>query len=300
MAARRVDVLRDKARYKSIAFTRRERARLGLQGLLPHAVATEAQLVDRVMTGLRTLPRDLDRYMTLSSMQERNERLYYRTLVDHLEEVLPWIYTPTVGEACQEFSHIVREPKGFFITPDDRGRIAKILGNWPEKDIRVAVVTDGQRILGLGDLGANGMGIPVGKLALYTACAGIAPKHCLPVLLDVGTNNGALLEDPFYIGYPRRRVKGAAYLALVDEFVRAVQTRYPEALIQFEDFLTADAYTLLHKYRDRVLCFNDDIQGTAAVALAGVLPPRARPERRSAICASCSSARGRRPPASPI
>ena len=264
------EILRDKSLYKSIAFTRRERLRLGLQGLLPYAVATQEQLVDRVMSWLRALPRDLDRYMALSSLQERHERLFYRTVIDHLPEIMPWIYTPTVGEACKEFSHIAREPKGFFITPDDKGRIAKILGNWREKDIRVIVVTDGQRILGLGDLGANGMGIPVGKLALYTACAGIAPKHCLPVMIDVGTNNAALLEDPLYIGYPKRRIAGAAYSALVDEFVRAVQKRYPGALIQFEDFLTPNAYALLNKYRDRVLCFNDDIQGTAAVALAGV------------------------------
>jgi malate dehydrogenase (oxaloacetate-decarboxylating)(NADP+) len=264
------EILRDKALYKSIAFTRQERLRLGLQGLLPYAVATQAQLVDRAMNGLRRLPRDLDRYLALSSMQERNEHLFYRTVIDNLVEVLPWIYTPTVGEACKEFSHIVREPKGFFITPDDKGRIAKILGNWHEKDIRVIVVTDGQRVLGLGDLGANGMGIPVGKLALYTACAGFPPKHCLPVLIDVGTNNTALLEDALYIGYPRRRVTGPAYFALVDEFVRAVQKKYPRALIQFEDFLTPDAYALLNTYRDHVLCFNDDIQGTAAVALAGV------------------------------
>ena len=264
------DILRDKSRYRSIAFTRQERLRLRLQGLLPHAVATEAQLVDRAISGLRQLPRDLDRYMALSSMQERNEHLFYRTILDNLEEVLPWIYTPTVGEACREFSHIAREPKGFFITPDDRGRIEKILGHWPHRDVRVIVVTDGQRILGLGDLGANGMGIPVGKLALYTACAGIPPQLCLPVMLDVGTNNTALLDDPLYIGYPRRRLKGTAYFTLVDEFVRAVQKKYPRALIQFEDFLTPDAYALLNKYRDRVLCFNDDIQGTAAVVLAGV------------------------------
>ena len=271
MAAKRsIDVIRDKALYKSIAFTRRERLRLGLQGLLPHAVVTQAQLVDRVMETLRALPRDLERYMALSSLQERNEHLFYRTLIDHIEEVLPWIYTPTVGEACREFSHIVREPKGFFITPQDRGRIGRILNNWPQKDIRVIVVTDGQRILGLGDLGANGMGIPVGKLALYTACAGIPPRHCLPVLIDVGTNNEGLLEDALYIGVPGRRLSGRAYFTLVDEFVQAVQRKYPGALIQFEDFLTPDAYALLHTYRDRVLCFNDDIQGTAAVALAGV------------------------------
>jgi malate dehydrogenase (oxaloacetate-decarboxylating)(NADP+) len=264
------DLLRDKTRYRSIAFTRAERRRLGLEGLLPDAVATQSEQVGRVMTALRRLPRDIDRYVALSSLQERNEHLFYQTLVDHIEEVLPLIYTPTVGEACREFSHIAREPKGFFITPRDRGRISRILGNWRETDIRVIVVTDGQRILGLGDLGANGMGIPIGKLALYTACAGIPPAQCLPVVLDVGTNNQELLDDPLYLGYPRRRLKGASYLALVDEFVDAVQGRYPNALIQFEDFLTPNAYALLHRYRDRVLSFNDDIQGTAAVALAGV------------------------------
>jgi malate dehydrogenase (oxaloacetate-decarboxylating)(NADP+) len=208
--------------------------------------------------------------MFLSSLQERNESLFYRTVIDHIEEILPLIYTPTVGEACKELSHLAREPKGFFITPDDRGEIRKILGNWPAKDIRVIVVTDGQRILGLGDLGANGMGIPVGKLALYTACAGIPPEQCLPVTLDVGTNTQEILDDVLYLGYPRRRIEGKRYFALVDEFVTAVQDRYPDALIQFEDFLTPNAYALLRRYRDRVLCFNDDIQGTAAVALAGV------------------------------
>jgi malate dehydrogenase (oxaloacetate-decarboxylating)(NADP+) len=184
-----IDVLRDKTLYKSIAFTRAERDRLGLRGLLPHHVATQRELVARVMESLRESPRDIDRYMALSSLQERNERLFYRTVIDHIEEIMPLIYTPTVGEACREFSHIAREPKGLFVTPDDRGRIKRLLGNWHERDIRVIVVTDGERILGLGDLGANGMGIPIGKLALYTACAGIPPRHCLPVTLDVGTDN---------------------------------------------------------------------------------------------------------------
>jgi malate dehydrogenase (oxaloacetate-decarboxylating)(NADP+) len=264
------DVLRNKALNRSITFRRKERDRLGLTGLLPYRVATARQMVDRVMANLERLPRDIDRYMLLSGLQERNERLFYQTVIEHFDRILPLIYTPTVGEACRELSHIAREPKGFFITPDDRGTIRRILANWPQRDIRVIVVTDGQRILGLGDLGANGMGIPVGKLALYSACAGIAPESCLPVTLDVGTNNQALRTDPLYFGYPRKRLEGKAYFDLVDEFVTAVQARYPHALIQFEDFLTPNAYALLNKYRSRVLCFNDDIQGTAAVALAGV------------------------------
>jgi malate dehydrogenase (oxaloacetate-decarboxylating)(NADP+) len=253
-----------------ISFDRRERGRLGLEGLLPYGVSTEREMVHRMMVNLERLPRDIDRYLLLSSVQERNERLFYRTVIEHIERILPLIYTPTVGEACKEFSHIAREPKGFFITPADRGRIHEILGNWPQRNIRAIVVTDGQRILGLGDLGANGMGIPIGKLALYTACAGIDPETCLPVTLDVGTNNDELRKDVLYLGYPRQRIAGRAYLSLVDEFVAAVQARYPDALLQFEDFLTPNAYALLHRYRDRVLCFNDDIQGTAAVALAGV------------------------------
>jgi malate dehydrogenase (oxaloacetate-decarboxylating)(NADP+) len=264
------EILRDKAVNRSITFSRQDRERLGLRGLLPDEVAKEPEMVARVMGQLERLPRDLDRYMLLSSLQERNERLFYQTVIDQLDRILPLIYTPTVGEACREFSHIAREPKGFFITPDDRGSIRRIMANWPGKDIRVIVVTDGQRILGLGDLGANGMGIPVGKLALYTACAGIDPEVCLPVTLDVGTNNEALLADVLYLGYPRKRIVGKAYFNLVDEFVSAVQSRYPDALIQFEDFLTPNAYALLKKYKDRVLCFNDDIQGTAAVAVAGV------------------------------
>jgi malate dehydrogenase (oxaloacetate-decarboxylating)(NADP+) len=264
------DVLRDKALNRSITFSRKERQRLGLTGLLPYRVSTDRQMVERVMQHMDRLPRDIDRYMFLSSLQDRNEHLFYQTLIAHVERVLPIIYTPTVGEACRAFSHIAREPKGFFITPTDRGSIRHILANWPHRDIRVIVVTDGQRILGLGDLGANGMGIPIGKLALYTACAGIPPEACLPVTLDVGTNNDALREDLLYLGYPHKRMEGKPYFDLVEEFVTAVRARYPRALIQFEDFLTPNAYALLNKYRDRVLCFNDDIQGTAAVALAGV------------------------------
>jgi malate dehydrogenase (oxaloacetate-decarboxylating)(NADP+) len=264
------DVLRDKTLNRSIEFGRKDRDRLGLTGLLPHRVATEREMVNRVMVNLERVPRDIDRYMLLSSLQERNERLFYRTVIEHIDRILPLIYTPTVGEACREFSHLAREPKGFFITPDDRGNIRRILANWPRKNIRVIVVTDGQRILGLGDLGANGMGIPIGKLALYTACAGIDPEACLPVTLDVGTNNEELREDVLYLGYPRKRLEGKAYFDLAEEFVTAVQSRYPDALIQFEDFLTPNAYALLNRFRHRVLCFNDDIQGTAAVLLAGV------------------------------
>ena len=239
------DVLRNKSLNRSIAFGRRDRDRLGLTGLLPYRVATDRQMIDRIMVNLERLPRDIDRYMLLSTLQERNERLFYQTVIAHIDRVLPLIYTPTVGQACKEFSHIAREPKGFFITPHDRGKIHRILANWPGKNIRVIVVTDGQRILGLGDLGANGMGIPVGKLALYTACAGIDPDACLPVTLDVGTNNEALRNDVLYLGYPRKRQAGRAYFDLVDEFVNAVQSRYPGALIQFEDFLTPNAYALL-------------------------------------------------------
>jgi len=267
---RGIDVLRDKRLNRSIAFGRRERDRLGLRGLLPYVVATDRQMIDRVMVNLERLPRDIDRYMLLSSLQERNERLFYQTVIEHIDRILPLIYTPTVGEACAEFSHIARDPKGLFLTPADRGKIRRILRNWPRQDIKVIVVTDGQRILGLGDLGANGMGIPIGKLVLYSACAGIDPRACLPVTLDVGTNNDALRNDVLYLGYPRRRLEGKPYFAFVDEFMTAAHAQFPDALIQFEDFLTPNAYALLNKYRQRVLCFNDDIQGTAAVALAGV------------------------------
>ncbi|MDA8693157.1 NAD-dependent malic enzyme [Saprospiraceae bacterium] len=264
------ELINDSAKNKSVAFTNEERQKLGLQGLLPHSVASQDVQVSRVMASIRRKDDDLERYILLSSLQDRNERLFYKVVLEHIQEIMPLIYTPTVGQACKEFSQIFRKTKGFYITPDHKGQIKNILDNWPHDDIRVIVVTDGQRILGLGDLGANGMGIPIGKLALYCACAGIQPHQCLPVLLDVGTNNEELLNDVLYLGYPHKRLGQGEYCGLVDEFVTAVQEKYPHALIQFEDFLTPNAYLLLNKYKEEVLCFNDDIQGTAAVALAGV------------------------------
>ena len=255
---------------KSTAFTREEREEFGLQGLLPYGMGTQQSQMDRVLKNLRRKGNDIEKFIFLASLHERNERLFYRTLMENIEEIMPLIYTPTVGQACREFAHIFRRPKGFYITPEDKGNIRKMLDNWPRPDVRVIVVTDGQRILGLGDLGANGMGIPIGKLQLYVACAGIVPRQCLPVMLDVGTNNEELLADPLYLGYPHRRLEGPAYFELVEEFIMAVQDKYPQALVQFEDFLTPNAYGLLDEYRDRICCFNDDIQGTASVSLAGV------------------------------
>ncbi|RMH22324.1 MAG: NAD-dependent malic enzyme [Gammaproteobacteria bacterium] len=265
------DLLTNKRSNKGTAFTLEERRRLGLEGLLPAIPVTQTLQVERSMRNFRRKEHDIDRYIYLMSLQKRNERLFYKVLLEHLEELMPTVYTPTVGEACLEYSHIFRETRGFYITPDDRGNIARILGNWPEKDVRLIVVTDGQRILGLGDLGANGMGIPIGKLALYTACAGIPPQQCMPVILDVGTNNETLLEDPLYLGVRQPRLTGEAYVTLVDEFVAAVSQKYSRVLIQFEDFLSPNAFALLDRYRDQYRCFNDDIQGTAGMALAGVL-----------------------------
>jgi malate dehydrogenase (oxaloacetate-decarboxylating)(NADP+) len=256
---------------KGTAFTEEERERFGLRGLMPSGVSSPAVQQERAMANLRRKAYDIERYVFLLALQGRNERLFYQLVLKHIDELLPLIYTPTVGQACQEFAHIFRQPRGFYITPDDRGHISEIMQNWPDQDVRMIVVTDGERILGLGDLGANGMGIPIGKLGLYTACAGIHPRQCMPVMLDVGTNNQTLRDDSLYLGVKRPRLRGDAYNALVDEFVSAVQQRFPSALIQFEDFLTPNAYALLNRYRDQVLCFNDDIQGTAAVALAGVL-----------------------------
>ncbi len=264
------EVLSNKSLNRGITFKRGEREELGLRGLLPYAVFTEKVQLERVMNAIRRSSTDLERYSNLSVLQQYNETLFYRLIMDNIEELLPIIYTPTVGQACIEFSHIFRLSEGFYISPEDKGDIRKNLDNWPEDDVRVIVVTDGQRILGLGDLGANGMGIPIGKLSLYTACAGIPPQQCLPVMMDIGTNNDEIRNDELYLGYPKKRLEGEAYLEMIEEFVMAIQDKYPKALIQFEDFLTPNAFGLLKKYKERVLCFNDDIQGTAAVALAGV------------------------------
>lgn len=263
-------LLTNPAHTKSTGFTHAERELYGLRGLLPYNVASIDRQIERVLGSLRRKNSTIEKYIFLNALLERNQQLFYRTMINHIEEIMPLVYTPTVGEACKEFAHIYRSAQGFYISPEDRGEIATILKNWPEEDIRVIVVTDGERILGLGDLGANGMGISIGKVALYVACAGIHPAQCMPVMLDVGTNNIPLREDPLYLGYPYPRINDDVYRSLVDEFVKAVQSRYPNALIQFEDFSSPHAFEFLDRYAPKVRCFNDDIQGTAAVTLAGI------------------------------
>jgi malate dehydrogenase (oxaloacetate-decarboxylating)(NADP+) len=262
-------LLRDPFLNKGTAFTELERDKFRLRGLLPGHILTMEMQAERLMENLRSLPNDLEKYIALNALHDRNETLFFRVVCDNIDEIQPLIYTPTVGLACQRFGHIFQRPRGIFVGANDRGRIKELLGNWPDP-ARLIVVTDGERILGLGDLGANGMGIPVGKLSLYTACAGVHPKLCLPVMLDVGTNNAELLQDPFYVGLPRRRLRGPEYDDLVDEFMTAAQKAFPGVLIQFEDFANHAAFRLLRKYRDAACVFNDDIQGTAAVALAGI------------------------------
>ena len=265
-----IALLRDPLLNKGTAFTEQERDTLGLRGLLPaHVLSMEAQ-AKRVMTNLRRLPNDLEKYVALNALHDRNEALFFRIVCDNIDEIQPLIYTPTVGLACQRFGHIFQRPRGLFIGANDRGRMPELIANWPYP-AKLIVVTDGERILGLGDLGANGMGIPVGKLSLYVACAGIHPKLCLPVMLDVGTNNETLLNDPYYVGLRQKRLSGAAYNEFVDEFVTAARAVFPGVLIQFEDFANHAAFHLLGKYRNNIPIFNDDIQGTASVALAGLL-----------------------------
>jgi len=268
---RGVKVLHDPVRNKGTAFTDAERDLLGLRGLLPPRIHTTAEQELRVLGNIRSKATDLEKYLYLIALQDRNETLYYRIVMNNIEEIMPLIYTPTVGKACQEFGHIFRRPRGLFISINDRGRVAEILNNWPHKETRIIVVTDGERILGLGDQGADGMGIPIGKLSLYTACAGINPTQCLPITIDVGTNNETLLNDPLYIGLERRRVRGNEYNELIEEFIRAAEQQFSGVLIQLEDFGNANAFRLLKNYRDKSCVFDDDIQGTGAVGLAGIL-----------------------------
>ena len=256
---------------KGTGFTQEERDELGLTGVMPPRVVSMELQAERVLLNFHRQATDIDRYLSLMALLDRNETLFYRVLIDHLEELLPIVYTPTVGLACQQFGRIYRRTRGIYLRPEDAGSVDEILRNWPFDDVRVIVVTDGERVLGLGDLGAGGMGISIGKSSLYVAGAGIHPARVLPVCLDVGTNNENLLLDALYLGKARRRVRGSEYDALVEAFFQGVAKHFPKAMIQFEDFGMGNALRLLERYQDRACCFNDDIQGTGAVTLAGIL-----------------------------
>ncbi len=273
-AVRRVptgeEILHDPMLNKGTAFSEEERDALGLRGLLPPRVFDIETQAGRVMENYKRKASDLEKFIHLIALQDRNETLFYKVLMDHIVEMMPIVYTPVVGKACQEYGHIYRRARGIFVSKRDRGRIKTLLRNWRTTETKVIVVTDGERILGLGDQGANGMGIPVGKLCLYTACAGVDPHYCLPVTIDVGTNNETLLKDPLYLGIQEKRLRGPEYDEIIDEFVKAVQEVFPGCLVQWEDFGNKNAFRLLHKYRNLICTFNDDIQGTAGVSLSGV------------------------------
>ena len=263
-------LLHDPHFNKGTAFSPDERRRYGLEGLLPPASINLDVQVARVHAELEAQDNDLQKYLFLSDLQARNETLFYAILMSDPATYMPLVYTPTVGEACQKFDHTFRATRGMYLSIDMKGRLHEVLGNWPQTDVRFIVVTDGERILGLGDQGVGGMGIPIGKLALYTACAGVPPALTLPITLDVGTNNNDLLEDPLYLGLRHERVRGDEYMAFIDEFVEAATTRFPKCCIQWEDFANFNAVPILAKYREEICSYNDDIQGTAAVALAGI------------------------------
>lgn len=256
---------------KGSAFTQRERQQFNLEGLLPYNIETIEEQEARVYQQLCSFESPIDKHIYLRNIQDTNETAYFRLVTDHLAEIMPLIYTPTVGLACQQFSKIYRRKRGLFISYPDRDRIEDMLQNATKQNVKVIVVTDGERILGLGDQGIGGMGIPIGKLALYTACGGISPAYTLPVTLDVGTNNQALLDDPMYMGWRHPRITGDEYYQFVDEFMQAVKVRWPNVLLQFEDFAQDHATPLLSRYRDQLCCFNDDIQGTAAVAVGTLM-----------------------------
>ncbi|KAL7180266.1 hypothetical protein ACSBR1_043480 [Camellia fascicularis] len=265
-------LLRDPHHNKGLAFSEKERDAHYLRGLLPPVIVAQNLQIKKLMHNIRQYQVPLQRYMAMMDIQEMNERLFYKLLIENVEELLPVVYTPTVGEACQKYGSIFRRPQGLFISLKEKGKILEVLKNWPQRKIQVIVVTDGERILGLGDLGCQGMGIPVGKLSLYTALGGIRPSACLPITIDVGTNNENLLNDEFYIGLRQRRATGQEYAELLHEFMSAVKQIYGEkVLVQFEDFANHNAFDLLAKYGSTHLVFNDDIQGTASVVLAGLI-----------------------------